>query len=340
MKPRFIIPLTAVIAASALLFTGCAGKEKLLRSTKEEATVIGTVGGFDVPMELYRYVALNYRADYENGETDVWLGESGSELLEKLNTSVDDTIVSLYTTMAMCKDYGISADDEYITDTVERKMGDIYGSYAEDYRAYNDDLESYNMNDSVYRFITRNDVLAEELSAEMVKRGEIPDFSDKEAFREIAEGDEFIRVKQILVAVDGERDDGELYEKAEMIKAKLDAGADFETVLWDEGEDVFMFSNDDGYYISRGSFYTEFEDAAFALDIGETSGIVKTPAGYCIIKRYEKEPDYIDGNLEDMYLTYRDGLYNLALEAKKAELKVEWNEKAEKYTIFNLKNAK
>ena len=341
MDRRITSSLLAGASAAALLFTGCsADRDKLLASTKTEKTVIGTVGHFDVPMEIYRYAALNYRSDYEQGNPDVWLGEAGTALLKELNTSVDETIANLYTTAAMCEDYGIATDDEYVTTMVEYKMDAIYDSYDYDYAAYKNDIAEYNMTDAVYRFLIRNDVLSEALVNEMVKRGELPDPADMDAFRAIAESDEFIRVKQILIPVTNGSTDDESREKAEKIKTKLDSGVDFEKLLWEEGGDVFMFSNDDGYYISHGTLFTEFEDAAFALEIGETSDVVKTPAGYCIIKRYEKEDDYIAENLGDMYTTYRDGLYNIALEAKRATLSVEWNKEAEKFSIFNMKTEK
>ena len=337
MKNKSLGALTAGLCAITLLLSGCANDKKILKSTKAESTVIGSVGGFDVPMEIYRYVALNYRADYENGDPDVWLGESGQALLVELNADVDRTVTNLYTTLAMCRDYGINADDAYIADSVDRAMETIYDNAGRNYRSYLEGLAEYNMNDAVYRFFVRNNILAEELVSKMTEKGELPDPADMDAFRAVAESDEFVRVKQILIAFGEERTDDEVRAEAEKIKKKLDAGVDYEKLLSDEGEDVFMFSNPDGYYLSRGSYYEEFEDAAFSLDVGETSGVIETPAGCSIIRRYEKEEDYIDDNLDEMFVTYRDGLYNLALEAKNEELSVEWNEKAEKYNIFTLK---
>ena len=79
--------LLAAFSASVLLLSAvsCKNDEKLLESTKEEQTAVMTIDGFDVPMELYRYVALNYKTQYEQGASgDIWLGEEGQALLDEL----------------------------------------------------------------------------------------------------------------------------------------------------------------------------------------------------------------------------------------------------------------
>ena len=336
MKKTFFVRFVALLSVCALVLTGCGGSKAVLSSSTDEKTVIGKVADYDVPMEIYKYVALNYREDYEKGDPNVWLGEGGAALLDELSVSTDETVVRLYTTVAMCEDYGIHPDDEYIVAALDARMESIYESYSNNYDVYKTAIANYNMNDSVYRFLMRNDIMSEELLAKMIEKGEIPAYS--EDFRNTVTSDEFVRVKQILIYSSNGKTEEENLDTAKMIKARLDKGEEFETLLGQFGEDVYMFSNTDGYYLSRGSYYTEFEDTAFSLEVGEISDIVKTPAGFCIIKRYEKDEQYIDGHLTDLYATYRDGLYNLALEGKKATLSVEWNDKAEKYTIFNMKS--
>lgn len=334
MKRKLLI-ISAVLTVAAMLLTGCAKSKKMLASSSDELTAVGSVAGYDIPMEMYRYVALNYRDDFDGGDSSVWLGESGEALLAELNAAVDETVLRMYTTAAVCEDYGISPDDKFFTETVEMQMESVYESYGNDYKAYAEELKANHLTDSVYRFILRDSLISEQILEKMVEKGDIPAFG--EDFRSIAQSGEFVRIKQILIAPGETKSDEECRQKIEDVKKRLDSGADFDTVLWENGEDIFLFNNPDGYYISCGSYYTDFEDAAFSLEIGEISGIIKTPAGYSILKRYEKEDAYIDSHLEDMYITYRDGRYNLALEAKKAEISVEWNENKDKYTIFTMK---
>ena len=46
-----------------------------------------------------------------------------------------------------------------------------------------------------------------------------------------------------------------------------------------------MHDNPDGYLFTYGKMVPEFEEASFALKVGETSGIVETDYGYHIITR-------------------------------------------------------
>lgn len=338
MKKISLAILFIAVTVFSFVLSSCGKSEKILESSGDEKTVIGQVGSFDIPMEIYRYVALNYRTQFENGDPDVWTKDGSDALLDRLNSAVDETVAGMYTTLSVCEDYGISPDDAYISDAVDAKMKEIYLTHGNDYKAYTKAISEYNMNDAVYRFLIRDEILSEELLAKMIEKGDIPALDD--SFRKIAEGDEFVRVKQILITSINGKTEEDCLEEAETILAKLKKGEDFDDLIGEYGEDVYMFNNSDGYYISRGSYYSEFEDAAFSLGIGEYSDIIKTNAGISIIRRYEKDASYIESHLDDMYVTYRDGIYNLMLEEKKSALSVEWNDKAEKYSIFNLKKTK
>lgn len=327
--------LTLLLLAGLLAsLTSCGDEKKILESTKEEKTVVMTVDGNDVPMELYRYVALQYRDSYGgNDNPDIWLGESGAELLAELNADVDESIIRLFTTISLCEDYGINEDDSYINDAVEISMDEVYETYHYDYEEYVRSIAEYNMNDSVYRFLIRNDVLAEELLAKMMMNGEVP--STEEELRAIMNTDEVIRVKQILVN-DTTLTEEENRRLAEEAYSRALAGEDFDTLVNQYGDDWQMFNNTDGYYISRGSYNQVFEDTAFGLEIGEMSGIVETEAGFSIILRLEKESDYIDKHFKTLMDEYLKGLYNIVLEKHEATLTVEKTDKLADYTIFNM----
>lgn len=320
---------------AVLPLCACGNDKSVLNSSKEESAAVMTANGFDVPYELYRYIALNYKNQYEGdaGES-VWVGTSGQALLQDLNEHVEDSLKRLYTTIVLSEEYGIHLDDEIIVDTVDAEMDAIYESYEYDYKAYDADIAAYHMNDGVYRFLIRNDVLGEELFHAMLNRGEIE--TDEDVLRSLFESDEFIRVKQILVAADNGKTKEENRAKAEELYAMVQNGGDFETIVQDYGEDLLMFNNENGYYLMRGSFYHEFEDAAFKLEIGEVSGIVESEAGFSILKRYEKESDYLKEHFDDLTDTYYDSVYNLKLEECLRTVTLEPTEQLSDYTIFTM----
>ncbi|MBO4931049.1 MAG: peptidylprolyl isomerase [Clostridia bacterium] len=343
MKTVTRLAAGAVLGTILLSATACGNDKDILQSTKEDLTTVMTVAGHDVPLEMYRYVALNYKNDYESEKSsDIWLGEAGTALMQELNADVEETIVTLYATLAMCEEYGIRADDAYITDSLEITMDAVYEEYEYDYKAYADAIAQHNMNDSVYRFVLRNELLADELLNAMIERGEIP--NDDASVQAVFDSDEFIRVKQILISTEedmlfssGDKmSEEECLAAAEDLLAQAKGGADFDELVQKKGQDLFMFNNDDGYYFARGYLDQAFEDAAFALDIGEISDVVRTSAGYSIIKRYEKDPAYIDKHFDDLRGDYIGGLYNLAVDAFAEGLTVTPTDALADYSIFNL----
>lgn len=335
MKNTVRLVAAALVGVLLLSATSCADDKKVLDSSKVEQTTVMSVAGHDVPLEIYRYIALNYKNIYENGKAaDIWLGDSGTALMNELAEDVRESVINLYATVVMCETYGIDADDSYITDSLEVVMDAVYEEYEYDYKTYAEAIAQHHMNDGVYRFVMRNELLAEELLHEMVERGEIP--SDEAEFRAVFESDDFIRVKQILISNENGRSDEECLALANDILDRVNAGEDFDTLVQQCGEDLFMFNNDNGYYFARGHLDTSFEDAAFALAVGEVSGIVETSAGYSIIKRYEKDADYIDRSFDELCDEYVDGRYNLALEAFAETLTVTETDELKNYSIFSL----
>ena len=97
----------------------------------------------------------------------------------------------------------------------------------------------------------------------------------------------FMRVRQILVADEA---------TALIVKQKLDAGEDFETVLTEYNTDPGMQNEEyaAGYLVGTGASYvTEFLDAALALEKdGDVSTPVQSDYGWHIIKRVSTEPSH------------------------------------------------
>ena len=74
---------------------------------------------------------------------------------------------------------------------------------------------------------------------------------------------------------------------AEEILVKLKEGKDFAKLAEEYSIDGSRRRGGDLGEFTRGIMVRDFEDAAFSLQKGEVSGIVKTQFGYHIIKRLE-----------------------------------------------------
>jgi peptidyl-prolyl cis-trans isomerase C len=87
-----------------------------------------------------------------------------------------------------------------------------------------------------------------------------------------------IHARHILVATEDE---------AKKVKQRLENGEDFATVAKEVSKDAGAEGGDLGFF-TRGQMLKPFEDAAFALEVGQISDPVQTQFGWHIIKVEEK----------------------------------------------------
>jgi peptidyl-prolyl cis-trans isomerase D len=100
---------------------------------------------------------------------------------------------------------------------------------------------------------------------------------------------EQVRASHILLKTEG-KDDAAVKAKAEDILKQARGGADFAELAKKYSEDEASQKNGgDLDYFGRGRMVAEFDQAAFALEPGKISDLVKTQYGYHIIKVVDKK---------------------------------------------------
>jgi peptidyl-prolyl cis-trans isomerase D len=100
---------------------------------------------------------------------------------------------------------------------------------------------------------------------------------------------EQVRASHILLKTEG-KDDAAVKAKAEDLLKQARAGADFAELAKKYSEDEASQKNGgDLDYFGRGRMVAEFDQAAFALEPGRISDLVKTQYGYHIIKVVDKK---------------------------------------------------
>lgn len=100
---------------------------------------------------------------------------------------------------------------------------------------------------------------------------------------------EQVRASHILFKTEG-KDEAAVRKQAEAVLAKVKGGADFAALAKQFSEDdQSKPQGGDLDFFGRGAMAQEFEDAAWALDVGKTSEIVKSPFGLHIIKLTDKK---------------------------------------------------
>lgn len=146
------------------------------------------------------------------------------------------------------------------------------GSNIEEDPIFQQRLESFRNSLKVQRFIEK--ILDENTS---VEGSDVRDFYEtrKDQFNI----PEMVRASHILV-----RDEAHANE----LLKQLEKGVDFATLARENSVDGTASNGGDLGFFPKGRMIPEFEEAAFSLKPGEISGVIKTQAGYHIIKLMEK----------------------------------------------------
>jgi peptidyl-prolyl cis-trans isomerase D len=100
---------------------------------------------------------------------------------------------------------------------------------------------------------------------------------------------EQIRASHILLKTDG-KNEADVKKRAEALLAQVKGGADFAALARKDSEDEgSKASGGDLGLFGKGRMVPEFEAAAFAMQPGQTSDLVKSQFGYHIIRVVEKK---------------------------------------------------
>lgn len=296
--------LVMTVAGGGAL-ASCTNKDKLNR------TAVGTVGGYEVYYEELRWLTMQYKdilaANY--GE-DIWENkETAEKYRAELENAVYSSIISNYAVLTLCDDDMLKLNGEKLIDINGTDVQTIVENYvnatieeAGGRSEYNKGLEKNYLTDSLYRFINGVDACESILFTYYCNLGIIDD-SDDAAIDYIYEN--FIRTVHVYIQNDKDDDVEANRALAEAIRVKLTNGESIHDLVKKYSEDRYMAS-EDGYYFTHGQYSETYENAAFALGIGDISEVVETYSGFYVIQRLELDGGYIGAHftadLKDQYL--------------------------------------
>jgi len=118
---------------------------------------------------------------------------------------------------------------------------------------------------------------------------------------------ETVEAAHILFLVNDPSEEAEVSAKAESVLEQINDGADFAALAREYSEDTSN-AEQGGFLGSfqRGQMVKEFEDAAFSLEPGKVSGLVRTPDyGFHIIKSFRHDMPTLESNRSDLTTTLR-----------------------------------
>ncbi|WP_093392650.1 SurA N-terminal domain-containing protein [Halopseudomonas xinjiangensis] len=154
------------------------------------------------------------------------------------------------------------------------------------------------------RFMTTEQVVLETLT--LSRRDFFDEVSvDEQAVeqlyqREVGNLSEQRRAAHILFEVNDETTQEEALEHARQVRQRLEQGAEFAAVAEQESDDPGSANQGgDLGFTARGDFDEAFDEALFALEVGQVSEPVLTPYGYHLIKLTETKAPEVP-SLEEM----------------------------------------
>ncbi|HPK40637.1 MAG TPA: peptidylprolyl isomerase, partial [Candidatus Cloacimonadota bacterium] len=204
--------------------------------------------------------------------------------------------------LARAKEVGIKPDENKIRNIVDTQIKNIKAKYPDESTFYSD-LRQANMTESdlkQYYFDTINE---QQLQNQLVQThiNKNIQVSDKEVESYYSEHkDEIInqykvyKISLLLRNVSASKETiDNAFAEITKVKNRLKAGEDFKAVAKEISQCPSGQSGGDLGWFSRGMMVKEFENAAFKLNIGEISDIVKTDFGYHIIQLDDKKGNEI-----------------------------------------------
>jgi parvulin-like peptidyl-prolyl isomerase len=314
--------MTMLISCSGSVLDGAS-------STEDELRIVGTVGEYEVCYDELYYLIMACSSIMANkyGE-DIWeTEESAAKYENELRKNVLERITSNYAVLLLCEEYGIKnvlSDRDAIKyvnkqiDSVlyaiaisngievtfkESASGKVKYNYTGDglqrtNEIFDKMLAEEHLTERVMRLTLGVEFAFEQLSRTLTgEKGEI--IFSAEDIEDYMFSDKFIATRHIFIQNDKGDSIDDNRRIAEDLLAQYKNGEPMDKLLGSKyNEDVSMTSYL-GYYFTYGEMDKTYEDAAFALSVGEVSDVVETEDGFFIIERLEKSSTYMLGNLEE-----------------------------------------
>lgn len=263
---------------------------RAIRVREADARAVGSVAGYTVCYDEIFYLAMTYREALKKtyGSDAFATPENRALHREELTELVYGAVVEKYAILVLSKEIGYEEHD--VKDLVDEDMSALVSSLG-GMHSYKKMLHEHYMTDRYARFASAVSILENNLLYSYVNNLGLIESDVTKIYNLVMDESVYARTRHIAVFKDNGHADAENRAQIASLKARLDAGEDFDALLTMYGEDKEQTK--DGYYFMKGEMPEAYESAAFALSIGGVSDVVETENGYFLIRREEKETEYV-----------------------------------------------
>ena len=307
------------------LLCSCSSSSKPIQPSEQDLKVVATCEGYDVYYEEMRYVTLAFRdqlaARYGK---DIWTDPEKTALyLPMLKEKVEESLKINYAILSLCRDFNIDPEDKAIQEAVQEMIDETVADIGSRDK-YIEMLEQLYMTDHFVRFTLATDLCETEMIYVMMDM-DLVIKSEKDFLPYALNDENFCATYHVYIGNDSGDDIEKNRARAEEAYQKLLSGTSIEELIGSSyTEDVY--STGTPYHFTYGEYDKVYEAAAFALEIGECSGVVECEDGFYIIKRMPLSEKYITANLTELLQRYQYAEAELLIEEQQAQLELEWTE--------------
>jgi peptidyl-prolyl cis-trans isomerase C len=285
------INLLIVFTVTICLFTGLALADEAASSEKE----IALVNGKPISKSVYerRISAFKKQAAHKGWKL------SDADLTTFKNRTLEGLINAELLYQQSQKEE-IKVDDQAVNKEIERfkkRFSEEPGDKTADEAAYKEALKRMNVSDKELRAeIQRNLAINRLLDTIVRQKITVTDEESKKYYNnnlDLYRQPEQVKVSLITIKVTPNAKESEKIQarkQIEMVQKKVKQGEDFGKLAKAYSEGPNAQRGGAWGYLKRDKKADPIRDAAFALNVGEVSGIVETQFGYHLIKVTDKKP--------------------------------------------------
>ncbi len=311
MVRKEVIGITAVFLFIILcLFIASSLRAKVVDKT------VATVDGEVILMSEYEKRAKPILEEYEKLLT----GPDKEIRIKELKEKILDQIIDEKVLIHEAKRMKINVSRKEVQDGIE----EIKKRFATE-EEYNQELAKQGLLEEKFKEQVKEQLMVIKLIDQEVKAKVVPPTdSEIEDFYKQHESEmvepEQVRARHILIKVGENTDKKEALKRiTEILKEAKKGKTSFAELAKKYSEDPSVAKGGDIGFFIRGQMVPKFEEAAFALNVGEISDVVETEYGYHIIQCVEKKAQE-KKSLDEI----RDYLRNFIFQKKMEERYEKW----------------
>ena len=272
---KFVI-IVAIISIMSLTLSAC---------TKKEEGIVAKVNGEEITQEEFDKEFNIFKDAYKKQFGEEVLSQETEEnktLEDVLRENILEKLIIERLIFEEIDNLNIKISDEEIEKQFENYKNSLGGE--EEYKKF---LENNDFTEEFLKENIKKELLFQKHKEDFLDKTEISEEEKKKYFD--ANKDDLIQVRASHILVKTE-------EEGKAILKKLEKGEEFASLAATESIDsaTAIKGGDLGYFGKNENFVPEFKEAAFSLDVGQVSDLVKSDFGYHIILIEDRKDSYED----------------------------------------------